>query len=196
MSPLTFIFIGRSGCGKGTQADILQKYLREKDPQGEILYVETGANFRKFIAGEKYSNKLSADIYKTGARQPDFLAIWMWSHIVLDEIKGNEHIIFDGITRSLPEAQSFTTALTFYNRRAHVIYIDVSREWSEQKLVSRGRADDKSMEEIKKRLDWFERDTLPAVEYFKSHRAYDFHEINGEKTIEEVKDQIFTKIGI
>ena len=111
MSPQTFIFIGRSGCGKGTQAELLLKLLKEKDPNSEIFYLETGANFREFVKGEKYSNKLSAEIMKKGDRQPDFLAVWMWSHVLLDKFKGTEHLFFDGITRSLSEAMAFTTAL-------------------------------------------------------------------------------------
>ena len=195
MQPQTFIFIGRSGCGKGTQVELLKKVLAEKVPTGEILYLETGANFRDFIKGEKYSNKLSNEIYVSGDRQPDFLAVWMWSHVILDKFKGNEHVLLDGICRSLPETMSFTTALNFYNRKAQVIFINVSREWSKERLLTRGRADDKSLEEINKRLDWFDKDTYPAIEYFNMHERYTLHDINGEQSIEDVHKEIMTKLG-
>src|SRR6185369_8914356 len=84
MQPQTFIFIGRSGCGKGTQAELLQKSLQEKEPNAQIFYLETGANFREFIKGEKYSNTLARKIMEEGGRQPDFLAVWMWSHVLLE----------------------------------------------------------------------------------------------------------------
>ena len=195
MNPQTFIFIGRSGCGKGTQAGLLQKSLKEKDPQGEILYIETGANFREFIKGEKYSNKLSDKIYKNGDRQPDFLAIWMWAHVILDKFKGTEHLFLDGITRSLPEAMAFTTALEFYKRKAIVIDINVSREWSQERLLARGRFDDKSKEEIQKRLNWYDNDTGPAVSYYRVYDKYNVVAVNGEKTIEEVHQEIVQKLG-
>src|SRR3989338_815580 len=153
MSPQTFIFIGRSGRGKGTQAELLQKRVKEKDQSSEIFYLETGAYFREFLRGEKYSNKLANEIYKKGERQPDFLAVHIWSHILIGDFKGTEHAFFDGICRSLPEATTFTTALEFYGRKAIVIYLNVSREWSEERLLLRGRADDKSKEEIKKPLE-------------------------------------------
>src|SRR3989338_5929172 len=194
MSPQTFIFIGRSGCGKGTQAELLQKLLKEKDPSCEIFYLETGANFREFIKGEKYSNKLANEIYINGNRQPDFLAVWMWSHIFLDKLKGNEHLILDGITRSLPEATTFTTAMEFYNRDVIVINIDVSREWSEERLLARGRSDDVDKEEVKKRLDWFDKDSLPAIAYFGSHKRYTLLNINGEQSIEDVHKEIVEKL--
>ena len=57
--PYTFIFMGQSGSGKGEQSTRLQKVLKEKFPEDELFYMETGPNFRKLIAGEKYSNKLA-----------------------------------------------------------------------------------------------------------------------------------------
>ena len=45
----TFIFIGRSGCGKGTQVALLQKYIKTQDYKRPILYIETGERFRQFI---------------------------------------------------------------------------------------------------------------------------------------------------
>jgi len=193
MTPQTFIFIGRSGAGKGTQVKLLQDVLKEKDPSGEILYIETGANFRKFFEGDKYSNKISREIYDKGLRQPDFIAIWMWAKILLEDLKNNEHVILDGIARSLPEAMTLTTAIEFYDRKVTVVYLNVSRTWSMEKLLSRKRSDD-NMVEINERLDWFERDTLPAIEYFNIHDRYTLLDINGEQPIEKVHAEIIEKL--
>ncbi len=199
MSPQTFIFIGRSGCGKGTQAELLQKLLKEKESQNgtqrEIFYLETGENFREFIKGQKYSNKLADEIYKKGDRQPDFLAVWMWSHVLLDNFKGTEHLFLDGICRSLSEAMAFTTALEFYNRDVTVIHIDVSRQWSEDRLLARGRMDDMTKEDIDKRLDWFDKDSAPAIDYFSSHKRYNLLNINGQQSIEDVHKEIVQKLN-
>ena len=75
----TFIFIGRSGCGKGTQVGLLQEYIKKQDHNRQILYIETGERFRQFIKEHSLSSRLAAEIYKTGNRQPDFIAVWMWS---------------------------------------------------------------------------------------------------------------------
>ena len=194
MSPQTFIFIGRSGCGKGTQAALLQKLIKEKDPTGEIFYLETGAHFRQFITEKGYTSLLSNNIYKIGERQPDFLAIWIWSDVLIENFKSTEHAIFDGITRSLPEAMIFTTAMEFYNRHVMVIHINVSRKWSEERLLARGRMDDKTKEDIDKRLNWFDTDTAPALEYFNVNPRYTLLDINGEQTIEEVHTEIVQKL--
>lgn len=194
MSPQTFIFIGRSGCGKGTQVELLKKLLSEKDPNGEILHLETGAKFREYITGDGYSNKLSNEIYKEGGRQPDFLAVRIWANLLVEKVKEKDHIIFDGICRSLPEAMIFTTVTKFYNRRVVVVYVNVSREWATKRLLSRGREDDDE-KGIEKRLDWFDVDTYPAVEYFKSNNGYTFLDINGEQSIEDVHKEIVQKLG-
>ena len=195
MAPQTFIFIGRSGCGKGTQVELLKKVLKEKDPTGEILHLETGVKFREFISGSSYSSKLAHDIATTGSRQPDFLAIRFWSDFLVDSFDGVEHVICDGICRSLPEASVFTSAMDFYSRSVSVVYLNVSREWSEERLMARGREDDKNEEEVKKRLDWFDKDTLPAIKYFTLNPAYTVLDINGEQSIEDVHKEIVQKLG-
>lgn len=187
MQPQAFIFIGRSGCGKGTQAALLQEYLKKNDPERKVFYLETGGRFREFIKGNSLSSKRSLAISKSGDRQPDFLAVWMWSHLFVEGFQGDEHIIIDGTPRSLNEANVLDSAMRFYERTpAHVIYLNVSRAWAEQRLRERGRTDDKSMDEVKRRLDWFETDVLPAMQHLKEHPEYHVLDINSEQSIEEV----------
>lgn len=196
MSPQTFIMIGSSGSGKGTQGKLIAEYFRSKDSGRELYYLETGEKFREFIKGQKYSNQLARRIYDDDGRQPDFLAIWMWSNLFISDIKGDEHLIADGVCRSLPEAEVFHTALNFYGRKANVVYLNVSREWSQKMLLARGRFDDANLDKIHKRLDWFDKDVMPAVEYYRSHPDYNFIEIIGERPIEEVSAEIIEKIKI
>jgi adenylate kinase family enzyme len=188
----TVIFIGRSGCGKGTQADLLKDRINKHDSElRPILYVETGEHFRRFIRNENYSSKLSKRVYEMDDRQPDFLACLMWGNLLLEELNDNMHLIFDGVARSELEAEVLTTALSFYKReKPTVIYLDVSRRWSEERLLSRGRQDDVNIGKIDKRLNWFDRDVVPAVEYFKNNPVYRFIEIDGEQSIQKVHSDI------
>ena len=195
MSPQTFVFVGQSGCGKGTQAELLQKVLKEKYPDGDIFYLETGENFRRFVGGDTYSNKLAKVISDKGDLQPAFLAVYFWADVMLNGIKGNEHIIFDGICRRLEETEVFTSAMEFYDRKPVVVYVNVSRRWSEERLLARGRFDDKNAEQLKGRLDWFEKHTVPVLEYFKNNDRYTLLDINGEQTIEAVHKEIMEKLG-
>jgi len=71
--------------------------------------------------------------------------------------------------------------------------MNVSREWSKERLLGRGRKDD-DPEEIKKRLDWYETEVAPVVEYYKDNPKYNFIDVNGEQTIEEVHKEIIEKV--
>lgn len=188
----TVILIGRSGCGKGTQAELLKReILRLDHKKHQMLYVETGDRFRHFIRGDSYSAELSKKIYENDERQPDFLACLMWGGMLVEELGPNMHLVFDGAPRSHAEALLLTTALKFYQReKPTVIYLKVSHKWSEDRLLSRGRSDDKSLIKIDKRLAWFEKDTWPAVEYFKTNNLYKFLEIDGEQDIDKVHKDI------
>lgn len=196
MIPQTLIFIGRSGCGKGTQSDLLLKYINEQDKDEHLIfYLETGARFREFIEKDNFSSKLAKEVSIKGERQPDFLAVWIWSNIVLENFTDSEHLIIDGTPRSLAEARVLDSAIKFYKRKnPTVIYLNVGRTWSETHLQRRGRADDINVEEVKKRLDWFEKDVVPAVEYFQNNKDYHFVEINGEQTPEKVHFDVVQKI--
>ncbi|PCI19209.1 hypothetical protein COB64_04170 [Candidatus Wolfebacteria bacterium] len=195
MNPKTFIFIGRSGCGKGTQAKLLEEYLHKNDPNTDVFYLETGEKFRELIKGTSLTSTLANEIYINATRQPDFLAIHIWSHIFNESIKDNQHVIIDGTPRSLGEIKILDTAVNFYKWDTPVfIHMDVSRQWSTIRLMERGRSDDINEEDIKKRLDWFDTDVAPAVEYAKDNDLYKYVHINGEQTIEEVHSEILKKI--
>ncbi|MFO0718508.1 MAG: nucleoside monophosphate kinase [Candidatus Paceibacterota bacterium] len=194
MNPQTFIFIGNSGCGKGTQAEFLKAYLKEKDTAVRpVFHLESGEKFREFIKEKGYTSELSAKIYSRKERQPDFLAIWLAADVMIKNFKGDEHLIIDGVARSLIEAESFDSALSFYGRKANVIYPRVSREWSRKHLMSRGRSDD-SPEGIETRLGWFDTDVVPAIEYYRNNPNYNFIEVDGEQGREKVFADIKEKL--
>lgn len=190
MNPHAFILIGRSGCGKGTQAALLEPVIASKNGL-PVLHIETGNFFREFVKGDSYSSHLSQDINMADTRQPDFLACYMWTKAFINDIKGLTNLILDGVSRSANEAKLLETALTFYSiKDIYVIHLNVSRDWSAKHLLARGRADDANMDRINKRLDWFERDVKPSIEYYRADPKYHFIEVNGEQPIERVHADI------
>ncbi len=191
----TVVFIGRSGCGKGTQADLLKNRIARLDPdKRQILYVETGEHYRSFVRGTSFSSKLANEIYEKDELAPDFLGCWLWSSLLIEQLEENMHLVFDGVSRSLLEAQALTTALEFYKReKPAVIYLNVSNKWSDDRLLARGRHDDTSLYKINKRLKWFDDKVMPAIEYLKKNSFYKFIEVNGEQPIEKVHADIIAR---
>jgi adenylate kinase len=195
MGSQAYIFIGRSGCGKGTQAAVLQAELLKQGRR--VLYVETGDIFREFIKGEGYSNRKSNELYQTAVRQPDFLACYMWTEVLINSFEEGMDVIFDGTPRSLSEAKVLESSLAFYGfEKTSVIHLEVSREWSEKHLLARGRSDDVNMEKISRRLDWYELDVVPAIDYFKSNQKLTYKAVHGEVPVEAVSQSVREALSV
>lgn len=194
----TLIFIGASGCGKGTQVKLLMEELKQRTPDTSIFYLQTGQYFREFIKGENLAARIAREAVEKGERAPDFLAMHLWSEVFVQNLTGNEHLILDGSPRSLNEAQNLDIALKFFRREnPAVVHIKVSNDWSFQHLKERsaieGRADDND-ESIRRRISWYERDVIPAVNYYRRDRDYEFLEIDGERPIDAVHRDIMAHL--
>lgn len=190
------IFIGRSGCGKGTQVELLKQKLSEIYKNKKILHVETGVLFRQLLKTESYIQKLTKEVVETGGLMPEVMAVAMWSRYLLDNFTGEENLLFDGCPRKVQEAKYLDSALKFFKiSRPVVIYMNVSRDWATKRLTARGRKDD-SPEGINSRMNWFDTDVLPVIEFYRNDNSYDFIEANGEQSIEDVQKEIVAKLGL
>ncbi len=191
----TIIFVGRSGSGKGTQSALLRERISQTDPEHrQILYVETGDHYRHFVGSKTFTAKLANDIYEKDELAPDFIGCWLWGDTLIDQLEDNMHLVIDGASRSLLEAQVLTSAIKFYKReKPTIIYINVSSKWSDDRLLARGREDDTSLSRINKRLKWFDDEVVPAIEYFKANPLYNFIEVNGEQDMKKVFADIISQ---
>lgn len=196
MTPQTFLFIGRSGAGKGTQSRLLQEYLKKVDPTRQCLYIQTGAEFREFIKGDSTTRKLSKEIYDKGEFQPEFLAIYMWTNVLVNKYTANEHLVFDGMARKLHEAGVLDSIFSFYKLgKPHVVYINLENGEAKKRLLARNRIDDVESE-IDERLSWFDAEVAPIVEYFRNNPRYEFITVDGAQTPEKVHEEIISKAKI
>lgn len=196
MDQKTFILIGRSGCGKGTQGALITKSLKDKDPGRDTLYITSGAEFREFIKGDSDTQKLSNELYMADKLQPEFLSVFMWINVLVRNYTDKKHLIFDGAPRRRHEAGVLDSIFDFYKLKDPVVInIDVSEKWATERLEARHRMDDKS-EDIAKRLAWYMTDVVPAIEYYKNNPRYKFIQVNGERTIDEIHKEILQKIDL
>jgi adenylate kinase len=192
---LTLIFIGRSGCGKGTQAKLLIDELKRKGhPEDKILSIETGA----FIEADHMAAQRARQIMERGALQPSFLAVTMWSNVLIEELRPeHEHVLIDGTPRGLEEAKILDQAFLFFDRpRPIVVHMQVSREWSRERLLARKRTDDARPGDIEQRQVWFERDVMPVIAWYRTNPDYQFVEVNGEQSVEAVHQTLVQAIDL
>lgn len=193
MDSKAIVFFGRSGCGKGTQAKLLSEYLKSKNRT--VLYIETGSTFRELAKGDNLTSKITQDILKNGHLIPVFLPIWIWSEIIVKNFSGKEDMILDGVCRRHEEAIALDSAFNFYGiEKPNIILMNVSKDWSFTRMMERKRADD-TPEKIQNRLAWYEKDVIPSIEYFQNKEGYNFYEINGEQSVEDVHKDIIKVLG-
>ncbi|MEK7071565.1 MAG: nucleoside monophosphate kinase [Patescibacteria group bacterium] len=193
MNSRAVVFFGRSGCGKGTQAKLLAGYLKSKNR--EVIYVETGSSFRELAKQNNLLGRNVNEILTNGFLIPVFLPIWIWTKIIVDNFSGEQDIILDGVCRRREESVALDSAFDFYKiEKPDIILMNVSMEWSYQRMVERKRADD-TPEKIQNRLDWYEKDVVPSIDYFRTNGRSNFIEINGEQSIEAVHNDVVKALG-
>lgn len=194
MNPKAFVFFGRSGCGKGTQAKLLAEKLESAGRK--VIYIETGSTFRELAKADNLVGKNIRNILQNGFLIPVFLPIWIWTRIIVEKFTGEENMILDGVCRRLEEAVALHSLFTFYNiGKPNIILMNVSKEWSYTRMMERKRPDD-TPEMIENRLGWYERDVLPSIEYFRQKPDFNFIEINGEQTVQQVHGDIIKALNL
>lgn len=194
-NPRTFIFFGRSGCGKGTQAQLLIKYFQSLHKDDRFVYIETGAKLREFTQEVGLTQTLATKVMASGGLLPSFLPIWIWTNMFIRNLSGKEHLVLDGLSRRAYEAPILDDALKFYGRQNPIVVVlNVSKESVRERLLSRGRGDDKNSD-IDRRLDWYETNVMPTIDFFRQNNYYRVIDINGEQPIEKVHADIVAAVS-
>lgn len=163
---LTLVLLGRSGCGKGTQARFLLEHFK---PRG-AHHIETGRFIREMIRGKSITAVITRRRYGRGEIMPAWIPVYLWTNELVEKELVEDHLIFDGAPRRLIEAKVLDEFMAWHGRPLPVcIYIDITRKEAARRLLARGRMDDTSAV-IKNRLDYFSREVLPVIRYFAKHR--------------------------
>jgi adenylate kinase len=161
----TFVFIGRSGCGKGTQAALLQNYL---ETQGcEVLRLGTGDFARTRAQKNTLTGQWIKSILDAGGFFPYWLAGALMIEMIEPQLTSHEQVLLlDGSPRRMHEAEVLDDFMTHLKRPpVRPIYFDISEEESARRLTARKRGDD-TEEAIKSRLAWFKTQVMPVLGYY------------------------------
>jgi len=189
-----FMFIGLSGCGKGTQSNLLKNFLEKRDGENSVVLAYAGENFRKLLENNTYTAKLSKKRTESGRLSPGFLAVWAWSSVLVNAMEDGKHLIMDGSPRKLIEAKLIDEAMEFYGiEKVYPIFLNIGIESARERLIDRGRSDDNE-NGIKERFAYYERDVIPVIEYFKEESKNKLIEVNGEQSIEGIHKEVIEKI--
>lgn len=194
MSPITVLFFGPQGAGKGTQVKLLIDVLRERSERG-IVHIDMGQLLRNMIAKGGHTAELTNEIVGVGKRMPDFMPIYLTTDALVAEFTGEEHIIADGLARGPDQTRGWDDAMVFYKRPDfHIISLELSEAESIKRLVKRGRSDDTEAA-IKQRLSWHKAEVEPQLEFLAS-RGRTIHRIDGSPDIETVHTSILSALRL
>ncbi len=206
------ILLGKSGSGKGTQAELLQKKF-------DLDYIGSGDLLRARAKKTDFTGKNLGKVLNSGRLAPTavMLKLWLDKAEQLRNKKKLKGFIMDGNPRKILEAYLIDEALDWYKWSPKIFLIDISNKEAIWRLTKRRvckkcknilpfvgefrkmkkcpkcggqlttRSDDK-IKSVKNRLAWFKKDVQPIINYYrKSSRLV---KINGEQPIENVHKDI------
>lgn len=215
--PINFVLIGRSGCGKGTQAKLLGEHF------GNLCYIATGDLFRKLASQDTEVGHRTKALIEGGGLPFNDLATMLWMSAISYNLKEEQGFCLDGAPRRIEEAKALDAFLKYVERTEStmIILIDISRKEAFDRLTKRRickncgqlipwvgdyknlevcdkcggdleeRADDIS-QAIKNRLDYFDKDVSKVIKYFKKKKR--LITIKGEQPIEKVFKDILAEV--
>jgi len=194
MQPVTVLFFGPQGAGKGTQVKLLVDELKKRSDLG-IIHIDMGQLLRNMVARGGHSAALTKEVIEVGKRMPDFMPIYLTTDTLVREFTGAEHIVADGLARGPDQTRGWDDAMVFYGRADyHIISLELSEAESIKRLLQRGRNDD-TEEAIRQRLGWHKAEVEPQLELMAS-RGRTVHRINGEGDIEAIHTNILAALGL
>ncbi len=194
MKPITVLFFGSQGAGKGTQVKMLIDFLKSKSDQ-KVLSIDMGAQLRALRDTGTLAGKYTGDIIDRGGRMPDFMPIYLQTKLLVENLTGEEHIIADGLARGADQTRAFDEMMLFYRRdNFQVIDLVISDEVAVKRLLARGRNDD-TEEAIRRRLAWTKTDVMPQLELLKQ-RGRAIHTIDGEPDVETIHKNILAALKL
>ncbi len=194
MQPLTVLFFGSQGAGKGTQVQMLMDYLKAKSDRG-IIRIDMGQQLRSLRDTGTHSGKLTGEIIDNGLRIYDFMAIYLQTKMLVDNFTGEEHIIADGLARGEDQTRGYDDMMKFFKRDdLQIVNLVINDDTAVKRLLSRGRNDD-TEEAIRRRLGWTKTDVMPQLELLKS-RGRPIHEIDGEPDVDTIHKNILVALKL
>jgi adenylate kinase len=197
MQPLTIIFIGPQGSGKGTQIEKLMSLLDQAEPARNVVEIQTGRGFRAMVKSQTtFAEKKVISSMQAGDLQPDFLTNILWGQEMLTQLDNESHLLIDGFPRNIDQAKVLDEALAFFERGSvSIINLDTPEEVVKERMLARGREDD-SVASIEHRLQQYRKETLPVLDFYSNRSNTSLHNIEGTDTIEGVSAQILAALKL
>lgn len=174
------ILFGPPGIGKGTQSQKISKEFN-------IPQISTGDMLRKAIESGTRLGRSAKKLMDQGDLVPDEIVLGIVEDRIMEDDCRNGFIL-DGFPRTGPQAEGLTKLMENQNLpQFKCIELQVPDDIIIERLLMRGRNDDKE-DTVRKRLKIYMEQTAPVKKYYEANN--NFYQVNGNKSIEEVYNDI------
>jgi len=171
---MNILVFGVQGSGKSVHAEYIANKLG-------LPYIYTGDLFRNLEKEDSARGKKIKRLMDRGVLIPDEVSIPAFEEY-LAKHNTSKGLVLDGFPRTLNQAKSLKSNLDL------IFYIDAPSNLIIQRLLKRGRKDDKPAI-IKKRINLFKEKTNPVLDYYKE-KGVKIVKIDNSPPVEEVQKAI------
>jgi adenylate kinase len=186
---MDILLLGPPGAGKGTQGALLAERLK-------LPKIATGDLLRDAVARETPLGLEAKAVMESGALVSDDLIM----RIVREELNkpvAARGVIFDGVVRTIPQAEGVGSLLAELGRRIDkVLFFDVTDREILDRLDKRrgieGRADDDPTA-VERRLRAYREQTAPVLDWYRKRGGV--VQIPAVGTVEDIAERVRKEIG-
>ena len=208
---MNIVLLGAPGAGKGTQA---QKLVEEYG----FAHISTGDLLRAAVKAQSELGKQAKSFMDAGKLVPDELVINLVKERLEDD-DAQKGFILDGFPRNTAQAVTLDSELAAMDRTLDAaLLVSVESDVIVKRLSSRrtcrscgytapagvdvcprcggemNQRDDDKPETIQHRLDVYQNQTAPLVEYYKGHSI--LREVDGDRPVDEVFADVKTLLEL
>jgi adenylate kinase len=182
MAPRLVLF-GRQGAGKGTQAAYLE------DRYGAV-HVSTGDMLRDAVEKGTEFGRKAKEYMDAGDLLPDDIILGVVDELLNRADAKERGFILDGFPRNVAQAEALWDVLGEHGIDL-AVDLDVPLDVVKKRMLGRGRDDDNA-EAIARRLELYEEQTVPAIDWFDDHGV--LVRVDGQGTPDEVAERLIAAI--
>lgn len=178
------VIFGRQGAGKGTQAvNIVNTY--------GVAHISTGDMLRAAVKAETPMGLKAKAVMSAGNLVGDDIINGIVAERLQEDDATGPGFVLDGYPRTTNQAEALLEFLGDHHLDA-VIDLEVPLEEVTARMKSRGRADDTD-DGIARRLDLYEQETRPVLDFFKEKGL--LVTVDGLGAEEEVSSRLIAAIN-